>query len=312
MANVRVNQSVVEMITLTVPNVRVCQSVVEFMTLPIPPTVTCDNPPPGNLGTPYTHTFPASGGLAPYTFAIIAGSIPVGTTLDSTTGTVSGIPQAAGAFIFTIQVTDSSFQRDAVQCTIVIQAPAPQPISGGGPPAILCPAPINLYDLCAEDEVRRTRRIQFKPPCDIPCNLLPWDEDGMPVPAGGRPFHVTGTITTPDAAAGDVLVCQARVPYGYDALLAYIYQIYQGSGFEQGSGDIVWRIRRNQFWLKQLGNNPYQLGSVQNPLPLTEGQIILSGSLFSYYVNVPNLSGMIQVGASLISCGMLGFYWPRG
>jgi Putative Ig domain len=311
-ANVRVNQSAIEMVTVGVPNVRVCQSCIEFVTTPEPPSITCGNPPPGAIGTPYSHAFPATGGLAPYTFSIIAGALPVGTNLNTSTGVVSGLPQASGNFTFTIRVTDSLLQSDTVQCSIVITAPAPQPIPGGGPPAILCPAPINLYDLCAEDEVRRTRRIHFKPSCSIPCNQLPWDEDANPVPAGGRPFHITGTIVTPATAAGDVLVCQDRVPCGYDAFLTSIYQIYQGSGFQQGSGDIVWRIRRNLLWLKQLGNNPYALGSFRNPMPLTEGQIIVSGSLFSYFVNVPNLSGMIQIGASRISCGMLGFYWPRG
>ena len=190
--------------------------------------------------------------------------------------------------------------------------PTPQYISGGGPPAVLCPRPINLYDLCAEDEVRRTKRIHFPDPCTIPRNLLAWDEDGAPTPAQAVPFNVQGTIQTPATIAGDVLVCSGRVPLGYDGLLTEIYQIYQGAGFQQGSGDIVWRIRRNQVWLKMLGNNPFSLGNPRNPVGLTEGEILYSGTQFFFYVNVPNLSGMIQIGGSLISCGMRGFYWPRG
>ena len=126
------------------------------------------------------------------------------------------------------------------------------------------------------------------------------------------PFHITGTIATPATAAGDVLVCSGRVPLGYDGLLTEIFQNYQGSGFQQGSGDIVWRVKRNQQWVKTLGNLPYSLGNPKNFVPLTEGQIIYSGTLFQMYVNVPNLSSMIQVGSSLITCGMNGFYWPRG
>ena len=187
-----------------------------------------------------------------------------------------------------------------------------EPISGGGPPAILCPRPINLYDLCAEDEVRRTKSIDFPKACNIPECLLPWDEDYQPVPAGGVPFNIFGTIETPAAIAGDVLVCSGRVPHGYDGLLTEIYQIYQGSGFQQGSGDIVWRIRRNQIWLKTLGNMPYSLGTPKSPVWLTQGEIMFSGTQFFFFVNVPNLSSMIQVGASTISCGMRGFYWPRG
>jgi hypothetical protein len=201
-----------------------------------------------------------------------------------------------------------------------VTAPSPPPVvsipsptaSGGGPPSILCPRRINLFDLCEVDEARRIRKITFRPACNIPKNLLAWQEDGYPTPAGAVPFHITGTITTPATAAGDVLVCQGKVPLGYDGILTEIFQIYQGSGFQQGSGDIVWRIRRNQVWLKQLGNMPYSLGNTTNPVCLTEGQILFSNTLFQFFVNVPNLSGMIQVGASLITCGMNGFYWPRG
>ena len=176
----------------------------------------------------------------------------------------------------------------------------------------LCDRPINSFDLCALQEVYRLKRIVFPKPCNIPQCSLPWDEDYTPIPAGAVPFHITGTITTPDPSAGDVLVCSGRVPLGYDGLLTEIFQQYQGSGFQQGSGDIVWRLRRNQQWIKTLGNLAYALGNPQNPVQLTEGQILFSGTQFFFYVNVPNLSSSIQVGASLITCGMNGFYWPRG
>ena len=220
-----------------------------------------------------------------------------------------------GLAVEAFNLTDTSFARFFFQPLAPPPPPPPlfsEPISGGGPPAILCPRPINLYDLCAEDEVRRTKGIHFPKACNIPECLLPWDEDYQPVPAGGVPFNIFGTIETPAAIAGDVLVCSGRVPHGYDGLLTEIYQIYQGSGFQQGSGDIVWRIRRNQIWLKTLGNMPYSLGTPKSPVWLTQGEIMFSGTQFFFFVNVPNLSSMIQVGASTISCGMRGFYWPRG
>ncbi|MBS0631129.1 MAG: putative Ig domain-containing protein [Verrucomicrobia bacterium] len=55
----------------------------------------------------YTHSVTALGGTAPYTFAVTAGALPPGLTLDSS-GQVSGTPTASGTFSFAITATDSS------------------------------------------------------------------------------------------------------------------------------------------------------------------------------------------------------------
>jgi len=57
--------------------------------------------------TPYTHSFAASGGTAPYTYTLASGSIPAGLALSSA-GVLSGTPTAAGTFNFTVKATDSS------------------------------------------------------------------------------------------------------------------------------------------------------------------------------------------------------------
>jgi hypothetical protein len=191
-------------------------------------------------------------------------------------------------------------------------APTPQTIVGMGPPSILCPRRLNIYDFCALGEKWRMKRICVERPCNIPTNLLAWEEDGYPTPAGAVPFHIVNSIPTPLPAAGDVLVCSGKVPLGYDGLLTEIFQFFQGGGFQQGSGDLIWRIRRNQIWLKQLGNCIYSLGNPQNPISLTEGQILFSGTQFGFYVNAPNVTGSLIIAGSSVVCGMRGFYWPRG
>lgn len=82
-------------------------------------TVNCNNPPNGLVGVPYTNTFTASGGTAPYTFAISAGSLPPGLTLASN-GVVSGVPTATGLYSFTVQATDAAAATGTVNCTINI------------------------------------------------------------------------------------------------------------------------------------------------------------------------------------------------
>ncbi len=64
--------------------------------------------PCGQLNAAYpVTTLTASGGSAPYTWAIVSGSLPPGMSL-STGGILSGTPTTRGQFVVTIQVTDSN------------------------------------------------------------------------------------------------------------------------------------------------------------------------------------------------------------
>ncbi len=79
--------------------------------------------PGGTSGTVYSQTVTASGGTAPYTFAVTAGSLPTGLVLTSA-GAVSGTPAAAGTYGFTITATDAYGSTGAQLYSVVIAAPA--------------------------------------------------------------------------------------------------------------------------------------------------------------------------------------------
>jgi hypothetical protein len=61
--------------------------------------------PEGIVGQPYSYTLKARAGCPPYTFKVIAGSLPAGITLASE-GLLSGTPTAAGKASFWVQLGD--------------------------------------------------------------------------------------------------------------------------------------------------------------------------------------------------------------
>ncbi|MDR6642731.1 outer membrane autotransporter protein [Luteibacter sp. 1214] len=81
--------------------------------------VTLPNP---TVGVAYSQTISASGGTAPYTFAITAGALPAGMTLAGG-GALSGTPTAAGTFNFTVTATDNGGFTGSRAYTITVAAP---------------------------------------------------------------------------------------------------------------------------------------------------------------------------------------------
>jgi hypothetical protein len=81
------------------------------------------------VGQGYSQTNVASGGTTPYTYSVASGSLPAGTSLDTSTGTVSGTPTTAGPFSYSIKVTDgaSAFVQASSSGTITPAALAITP-----------------------------------------------------------------------------------------------------------------------------------------------------------------------------------------
>jgi MYXO-CTERM domain-containing protein len=76
----------------------------------------------GVVGSAYTETVTLTGGAAPFTWSISAGTLPPGLALAGSTTdteTISGNPTAAGTFNFTVEVTDGN-STDSQALSIVI------------------------------------------------------------------------------------------------------------------------------------------------------------------------------------------------
>lgn len=112
---------------------------VETVTLQvIPPPTILVNPatvPGATVAVAYNQTLSASGGTAPYSFAVTAGALPAGLSLNTATGALTGTPTAAGTFNFTVTATDANSFTGSRAYTLAVAPPviliAPSALTGG-------------------------------------------------------------------------------------------------------------------------------------------------------------------------------------
>ena len=77
--------------------------------------------PNGNVGSAYSQTITASGGISPYTYTKSAGTLPTGLNLSSG-GTLSGTSMAPGSFAFTVQASDANACKGSNSYTVVMSS----------------------------------------------------------------------------------------------------------------------------------------------------------------------------------------------
>jgi len=82
--------------------------------------ITTSSVPEATSGAAYKITLMASGGQAPYVWAIASGSLPAGLALDSATGVLAGTTGASGTFGFTVRVSDSAKTQDTQGLSITV------------------------------------------------------------------------------------------------------------------------------------------------------------------------------------------------
>lgn len=123
----------------------------------------------------------------------------------------------------------------------------------------------------------------------------------------GTRFYKSVIIPCPVAVAGDVVALNFTVPVGYDSVITGIVASYLGTGFREGSGDLVFRIKLNRVFAKDFGNVVTSLGTLQTPYPTQ----ILAGSLsdIKLLVSAPNGSGSVLPGTP-IAATLFGWWYP--
>jgi hypothetical protein len=107
-------------LTLTVFLMAGCDQTAATTTAQSPLTVSTTSLANGRTGIVYSQTLKAAGGSGGYSWAIKEGSLPDGLSLAAKTGGISGTPNKAGTFSFTVQVSDVAGTAASQSLAIII------------------------------------------------------------------------------------------------------------------------------------------------------------------------------------------------
>jgi len=74
----------------------------------------------GQVGVSYAAGVFADGGVPPYTWSRVAGTLPPGLSLTTSPGRITGTPTTAGTVVFTLRVTDTAGVQASRQFSITV------------------------------------------------------------------------------------------------------------------------------------------------------------------------------------------------
>ena len=225
------------------------------------------NLPGATQGSAYAGSLTASGGTAPYNFAVTSGQMPQGVNLDATSGNVSGTPSGTGNFNFGVTVSDSKgdskqqpLQINVAQSQAPSSPPPPSPPPANPPPSnppSSSPAPSNNGGSNGNQFSNLQRSGGWNqygqgPPSFVDCS---------PSPCDGIEFSMTQGISSP-SLSGNSTVYWVGGSSPYSDALWNNHLI--GDGTSQGMPD------DNQSLIPTIHNFTYDVDFYGDNLNLSE------------------------------------------
>ena len=139
-------------------------------------------------------------------------------------------------------------------------------------------------------------------------NKSPINAPWIVQPSGFVSFDQPGIIATPAANGVENNVITINVPLGFDGVIKKLSNEYTGGGFVEGSGDLIWRIYRNNTPVRNYDNITVQLGGLRSNRDIA-GIRIYSGQQIRFTVTHDPASGLAVAGTSVI-CFLSGWFYP--
>jgi hypothetical protein len=132
------------------------------------------------------------------------------------------------------------------------------------------------------------------------------------MPPGGREIQQMAALPLSSIVFGvDTPVLTFTAPVGYDGIITEVVNFFTGTGFAEGSGGLIWRVKIGNSFARNLGNILFTYGSLQDHFVIPGvGIPIVSGQIFTYYVNVP-VGSPVGGQTPQIVCGAFGWFFAR-
>ena len=210
--------------------------------------------PQGNEDLPYAQALAASGGTAPYAYALTSGTLPAGITLSSG-GLISGTPAVSGTFNLTVTATDSlGFSGSQAYSFVVIAAPTIT-ITPASLPGALEDLPYGTQNLAATG------------------GTAPY---GYSVSSGALPaglsLSTAGVITgTPTAAGTATFTVTATDTNGYTGSLGYSIDVTAAPTISVSPATLPGGLQNQPYATQTItasgGTGPYAFSVTSGALP---------------------------------------------
>jgi hypothetical protein len=181
----------------------------------------------------------------------------------------------------------------------------------------------NKYDDCLDSEYGSWMSFVADGGLCTPClntrkryTSPPW----IAMPSEGRRFKPIGTLAVPNLAVPanlnvDLTVMTVVVPKGYNGVITdVVCEIAApgGTGFVEGSTDIIWRLTASNRYLRDLGKVTTTLGSLVTPNPVPRGGLkVLSDNVLTFTVSFGN-NALVTINPNgIVICSITGWFYPR-
>ena len=132
----------------------------------------------------------------------------------------------------------------------------------------------------------------------------PWNTQ----PMGSQNFDEQASIQIPSIITGWVTVMSFIVPLGMEGVIKNYAANFTGGGFQDGSGDLVWRLLQDKRPIRNFDYITTERGSPESPRSVSGGIRIYSGQLIEFQIN--HVSNNLLANGFII-CGLSGYFYPN-